>query len=271
MKRKITLTVLFTAAILTTFNSCRKESKENMQADEDLSKAEFASSDADNMADAAARDQKAYRVTNGAQDTYMSMSACATITRDSSGGVFTRTVDFGTSNCLCNDNRYRRGKIIITHTGNYFAVGSVKTITFDNYYVNDNHLEGTRTITNTGNLVWTIAATNMKLTKPDGTYITWTSNRTRTMVAGDATLAMSDDVYNIEGTWNGARSDGKTMTATITTPLKRELGCKWFESGVVEILTSGDNHPRVIDYGNGTCDDQATVTYRNHTKTITLH
>jgi hypothetical protein len=261
---------IISASIMT--SSCRKESMENREADAAFTESEFASNDADNLADAAGRDQSGYRISAGQQqDTYMSMSACATVTKDSTGGIFTRTIDFGTSNCLCHDNRYRRGKVIITHTGGYFTVGSVKTITFVDYYVNDNHLEGTRKITNVGDYVWTIEATNMKLTKTDGSYISWNSSRTRTMTAGSTTpLVLSDDVYKIEGSWNGTRLDGKTMTANITTPLIRELSCKWIGSGVIEITTSGDSHSRTIDYGNGNCDDQATVSYRHRTKNITL-
>jgi hypothetical protein len=276
MKRTgITLrSILVLSCITLVMASCRKECKENVDADVDevFNQAEFASEDADNLADAATVENtsSSSRMIE-AQDTYMGLSACATITKDSTGGIFTRTVDFGTTNCLCTDNRYRRGKIIITHTGNRFMIGSTKTVTFDNYYVNDQHLEGTRVITNTGNLTWNIDATNMKLTKPDGSYITWTSNRTRTMTAGNATPHLfSDDIFSIIGVWNGTRSDGKTVAATITSPLKRAMNCKWIESGVIEKLVSGDNSPRVIDFGNGNCDDQATVSYRHRSKTITL-
>jgi hypothetical protein len=48
------------------------------------------------------------------------------------------------------------------------------------------------------------------------------------------------------------------------------IGCrKHFTQGVLEHTPSG-KAMRTIDYGNGACDDQATVTINGNTYTITL-
>src|SRR5436190_6385054 len=62
------------------------------------------------------------------------IGGCATVTR--TPGVI--TIDFGATDCLCRAGRTRRGKIIITYSGTYTDIGYTHTITFDNFYQNDN-------------------------------------------------------------------------------------------------------------------------------------
>ena len=61
-------------------------------------------------------------------------------------------VDFGDGypdDCL-KYGKERRGKIIITYTGKYRDSLSVITTTFDQYYVNNNWIQGERIVTNNG-------------------------------------------------------------------------------------------------------------------------
>jgi len=211
-------------------------------------------------------------------------SACVNATLDSA--TKTVTIEFGLQsngsyvNCLCNDGRNRRGKIIVNYTGgNYKDSGSVKTVTFQDFYRNDNHLEGTRTVTNmgmnsNGHYNWTVVETNMKITRTDGKFHTWNSTRNREMLAGYNTLVWSDDEYQMTGTANGVNHNNITYTANITTPLHRLMSCKWIDSGVIE-FSNAAGATRTLDYGAGTCDNQAVVTVtsaggKTKTKTITL-
>ena len=90
--------------------------------------------------------------------------------------------------------------------------------------------------------------------------------------AGDTTLMLADDVYQISGTGSGVRANGNTYSTLILTPLVRKMaqGCRrHFVSGQLRI--SPGNHPdRVIDYGIGTCDNLATVTINGNTYPIQL-
>jgi hypothetical protein len=58
------------------------------------------------------------------------------ITLDTVNSMKTVTVDYGTSNCDCNDGKTRRGKIVTTFSGQYLAPGTVITHTPVDYYVN---------------------------------------------------------------------------------------------------------------------------------------
>ena len=80
------------------------------------------------------------------------------------------------------------------------------------------------------------------------------------MIQGfDTPLDWTDDVYQITGSFNGYNWWGTPFTANITTPLIRKMSCHWIDTGVITIVPSAA-HNRVLDFGNGTCDNQATVT-----------
>lgn len=203
---------------------------------------------------------------------------CPTITidhPDSTTWPKTVTIDFGTTNCTGWGNLPRRGKIIAVFTGKYRTPGTVITITFQDYYVNDNHVEGTKTITNmgtngAGNLYYSVVVSNAKITRTDGSFMTWNSTRTREWTQGSNTIGnTTDDIFMITGNGSGTNFAGMAFTMDITSALQVQRGCKWIVAGTIEINPA--NKPtRIIDFGNGNCDNQATVTIKGHTHTITL-
>ena len=204
-------------------------------------------------------------------------TSCAIVTVDTLTATKTITINFGATNCLCNDGRNRRGSVILSFTGKYRDSLTLITVSPQNYFVNDNQVSGSKTITNKGHnaahhLVYEINA-NMTITKANGGgTITWSSLRQREWLTGENTLAWSDDIYSITGTANGTTSNSNSFTSVITSPLIRNMaiGCrKHFTQGILEHTPSG-KAMRSIDYGNGACDDQATVTINGNTYTITL-
>ena len=198
---------------------------------------------------------------------------CAvSITFDTTATPRTMLIDFGTSNCLGNDGRNRRGRLLVTYTGPYRAPGTVITITPQDYYVNDHHVQGSKVVTNVGTngdgQPYFTVNVNGTVTAPDGS---WTSThsyqRTRTWIAGSSTLALLDDVYLISGGGSGVNRNGIPFSMLITTPLRVEIGCPHIVSGVMQI-TPGSLGVRTVDFGNGACDDQATVTVNGITFNI---
>lgn len=202
-------------------------------------------------------------------------SGCATITRDDVAKTI--LIDFGTTNCTGNDGRDRRGKILVTYTGAYKAVGTVITITPDNYFVNDNQVEGSKVIKNLGDtdgdtFIEYQVTVNGTVTLADnkGT-ITFAADKYREWVAGEATEERSDDEYNVWGTASGSHTDGKAYTAVVdeANPLHRIMGCRHWVSGILNLTPTG-KATRSIDFGDGTCDDKAVVTVNGRTINITL-
>ena len=102
-----------------------------------------------------------------------------------------------------------------------------------------------------------------------GGTITWTSARTREFIAGASTPTWTDDIYLITGTASGTSSKGNSFTAQTIDPIRKEMACYFIVSGSIEFIPSG-KAVRVIDFGNGNCDNQATVTINGTVYNITL-
>ena len=272
--------VLIVVATLSIAAGCKKDKEDNDQrAAIDNTTAENAFNDVFNQVDNAAK----ATVQSGAKITQLDSGGCATVTIapfDTITWPKTLTIDFGSSNCLCSDGKYRRGRVIANLTGRYRDQGTIITITLDQYYVNDNHVQGTKTITNLGhvgtygggnNLKYSIVVSNASVTTPDGT-ISWNSTRTREWIEGENTHwpNWQDDVYLISGSASGTDVNGNPFNVNIVNPLRVALNCRWIESGTLDITPSG-LPTRSVDFGSGNCDDQATVTINGTTYNFTMH
>lgn len=203
---------------------------------------------------------------------------CAIYTVDSIGTTSwpkTLTINFGTTNCMCADGNLRRGIITASFTGRYRDSLTVITISTSNYYHNNNFVQaGTHTITNngrnaSGNLSYTINVQNASVITSSGT-ISWNSYRTREWIAGESTAANPmDDVYSITGTANGTAVNANTFTVTIDNPLIVALNCPYIQKGKLT-LTPTSLSPRIIDFGGGACDNNATVTINGVVYEVTM-
>jgi hypothetical protein len=265
--KKVFLSLIFgTALTVFLFQACRKESKGVLDMDtvsaEDNSTAESMFNDVFALMDEAATEQPGIR-SGGYR------ASCATVTADTASSPRVLTLDFG-SGCTGNDGRTRSGKIIITFTGRYRDAGTVISHTFDNFYINGNKVEGTKTVTNMGlnaegNLVYKIEVKGAKITTDQG-VLTWESTREREWTAGSNTPSILDDEYDITGTASGVNRKGSAYTIKIddTAPVHVKVGCRWIVSGKVDIMPEGKS-TRTVDYGFGTCDSQATVTINGQT------
>ncbi len=209
----------------------------------------------------------------GAENHIFPAAACLTITHDTTVTPRLITLDYGTVNCRCRDGRFRRGVVQISYTGRPSQAGSEIIISFNNYFVNDHQIAGSRSWSNTtypgtGNPA-RIRTANITVSFPRGATMTRVETDTVEFYLGSGTPTdRTDDVFLIRGSATGSRG-GRTYSRVINTPLRLETSCNWITSGNVTI-SQGVRPARTIDYGNGSCDNQATVTVNGNTRTITL-
>ncbi len=226
----------------------------------------------------------------GRTDTLVPTNRCFTLTITRPNGTpfpVHVVVDFGTTGCSGPDGHVRRGKMIIDYTNRLVYPGAMATTHFDGFYIDNVHVEGTHTIKNMTTVtnpipifVYKIDVVNGKVTKPNGNFIEWNSTRTVTQIEGAFTLTdPRDDIFKIEGSANG---QVRTTTlavrweSTITEPLIRRVTCRWIVRGRVRTiranLPNGGSSPWVgiLDFGTGSCDNQATLTLNGVTRQITL-
>lgn len=287
MRKSILAVTAFSLAV--TISACKKDKNETFDLADDARIAydnSVAEASFDNVSSVADEGYRIAENSSGNTTSFIagSITNCLTITLDTVSNPRILMLDFGTTDCLCKDGNYRRGKIIISYTGHYRDSGHQHTITFDNYYINFNKIDGTKTVTNngrnnSGNLWFSITVNGSVTIDPQysfnqtGGTITYTSNRTREWIAGENTFAWNDDIYLISGTASGSTTSGKSYSLATQNgqPLRLEIGFPHFVSGILEITPQGKS-TRYIDYSyvNNQRDNLAMLTVNGQTRTITL-
>jgi hypothetical protein len=185
----------------------------------------------------------------------------------------TLTLDFGTG-CTSADGIFRTGKLIYVFTGPIIAPQATATVTFNNYTVNGYGIQGAYQITNNSSeqvgISLNTVVTNGIITYPNTTNYHYSHNRTYIMTAGSSTpFDISDDVYNITGNSSFSASDGSNIVWTITTPLVKAIACPYIKQGVVG-FSYNQTLNGTIDFGDGTCDNKATISIGSFQEPITL-
>tara|TARA_B100001250_G_scaffold409313_1_gene433399 strand:+ start:688 stop:1506 length:819 start_codon:yes stop_codon:yes gene_type:complete len=176
--------------------------------------------------------------------------------------IDTLIIDFPEGQCQPIYGKIRTGKIIVTYNGKYHDSLSIITSTFDNYYINNNLIQGERIVTNQGrnshgNLCFKIDINNVSITTPLNGTINWESERIREWINGEDTYYdISDDKYQITGNSNGNSANGNDFYIEIITPLNIDSECLSscvIKSGTAKISPLGYND-RIINYGDSLCD-----------------
>jgi len=199
------------------------------------------------------------------------IEACATVTlspADLNTFPKTMTIDYGTG---CSFNSItRKGKLIVSLNGRIRNTGTIVSVAFENYSVNDYKLEGSFTVTNNtinNILSFTTQTTNGKLTYPGGLiYYTHTGSHTYTQIGGSGTPTYLDDSWSVTGTGTTTSSANESLSVTIKTPLIKNVACGSVVSGIEDFqynTISGN-----LNFGEGICDRLATLTIGSYTMPI---
>jgi hypothetical protein len=181
------------------------------------------------------------------------------ITPDGNGGG-TILLDFG-DGCQLNNGATVTGSILLEYGP---IDGGSRTInyTYQSFTYNNNAVSGggeiVRTIANASGNPQSVATETITVSFP-GTEVTATRVGTRTIewVEGVGSGTWADNVFHITGNWNTEFTNGFTRSGEVTETLVRELSCIYLVSGVLEIQQEG--FTGAIDWGNGSCDNQATL------------
>ena len=186
----------------------------------------------------------------------------ATITHDRDNNII--TIDYGVG-VEGPGGRIRKGKVIITYNGLRWEPGSFREVTFEDFSIDDVLVEGVRRLENTAastddNPEFTVTLQGGMLSFTDGTTASREVNKVRSWLR--AANPLNDEV-SVTGIASGSRRDGVNYSVEILERIVYKRDCRRARifvpvSGVKQI-TSGEN-VMVIDYGDGECDNIATVT-----------
>lgn len=184
----------------------------------------------------------------------------AVVTIDSVSVPHVITIDFGlTDTYISSKSKYIRGKININYTGNYHDIGSVHTITFTDFYLSNNQVKGSKTITNngpndTGNLIYAVLDSGEIDDLYNNNITKIISNLTYEMIEGSNTYGSYDDAYLIRGNTTGKYPNNNSYesdyTSYISTPLERKIYSSFLSNGTVALKPSNKSL-RKVDYHDG--------------------
>lgn len=274
MKRFIK--ILAVSLTFLAFNSCQKSdmatpidqvvlSLQETQSEELLADIDLI---VDEAVDANSSQLKSATITNTVY-----LTECPTVTINNAVSPKVLTIDFGTS-CTGKDGKIRSGKIIVT-SESFTTFPSIRNKTFENYMVDGKKIQGSiiKTISKdqVNNIRTATIKENITIIFP-GTEGTATrkASLTRQYQRGVIGTAADNKIVSW-GTVEFTRISGVKVTKTVTEskPLVYSVPCHHIVSGIVTVTTS-INTSWSLDYGNGDCDNLATLTNGDKTKEIKI-
>ena len=187
--------------------------------------------------------------------------------------IITLDYGYGCSRIINNDTITKKGKIIITLTDRMWVPGAQRIVTFDNFYINDIKVEGTRTITFNGLnadslLDYDITLAGGKLIFNDTLQYTRESRLKREWYRAPNPM---DDIVYLSGSITGTNLSGENYSRMITNKLMLihcyEYARRWTIVEGTVVSTVGTTET-TIDYGDGTCEGAAYVMRNGHKREI---
>lgn len=163
------------------------------------------------------------------------------------------------NNCVLNGTNNVNGSLVVTY--DFDSESASYTVTYNDFYVNEAVLNGTRTILLLGNTVenalsYTVNS-DMNLELADGTNISENGERVFGFTIGEN---VEDIAITLSGSWN-LNTGSDVYTISVINELRTKVGCNYVAEGLMGLDKNG--LAVTIDFGDGTCDDMATITYPN--------
>lgn len=200
--------------------------------------------------------------------------ACAEITFDGSMESGYIKIDFGTG-CEGPDGRVRKGIVEINYTGFWLQQGSAITTTLTDFYIDELKVEGTSKLMNMATtlsqIIYTQKITNGKVTWPDNTFLTRTSDWENTIAFGSS---FEDYVLEVEGTASGTTREGVAYESKVIEPLVFKSNCIgsviYLPVEGIKTINIPDRKEISLDFGSGDCDNIITVSIGKYSTNVTI-
>jgi hypothetical protein len=181
------------------------------------------------------------------------------------------------SGVVGSDGKTRSGKVVVSYLNDeLYTIGNKIEAKFENFKINDNMTAGTMSIHNVGfdvNKHLAFKVTTTATQQSANGKVSIKSTNKVSITEGFDTPRTLDDVIQFDGKMTGVLTSGEKFEISYPTPLvrKRSVDCnQTYISGIAQINVESQS-TRIIDYGNGNCDNLAVETVDGVSKTITIN
>ncbi len=147
--------------------------------------------------------------------------------------------------------------------------GYTVTITFGNFKKNKIKFNGSITfdimLKNDAGHLYVNTKFDLTITLENGKKTIGKGSLELEKVEGNETpMELSDDVYEVSGSWMLVGFDGVKKEVKIIKNLviKSPIECRYPTSGTLEVKKGSETH--IIDFGDGTCDNKFTLDGKEH-------
>ncbi len=177
---------------------------------------------------------------------------------DNNGYPKVITLNYGEGTELKND-KVLSGIIVIEISGPRNSASYTRMVTYNNFKIDTIQISGTSMIKiNKQNETFRNYTSDLTFTINGNKVVTRSSKRAWTWIEGmETTDNQTDDVIHIEG-FVTATSGADSYKKEIVKPLVRLGDCRFIVSGAVTVTLNGEM-VSTLDYGNGSCDEAATM------------
>lgn len=204
---------------------------------------------------------------------------CATVSISPQGNTFPKTVTISfPQNCKTFAGADIEGTVSIDISGRIRESGTTAVFTLKDFKYKKYTLSGNYRVTFNGGLAHTTVISDGKVITSDGKSITYAATNNATQTEGTNTTFktnpatfLQDDVYSITTNSQGINTKGNKFTVTTDQALIYKVACQWITAGKIKIIE--DVRPTLtasLDYGDGTCDNKAVLTFNNKSIEILL-
>ena len=257
--------ILVSTAILLAvgFSACNKDATETA----DVSQPAF-ETEANNLSDELEKSADVVTFDKSGGTDYLADCATVTITYPE-GTPFPRivTIDYGETNCQVRPNVLKRGKVIVSVSDSLINPNAKRIVSFEDFYVNDKAVTGTRILTNLGMNSDGYLVFDINNNFSVGVWSRQVTG-TKTWIEGYESMDYSDNVFLLDGTSSTTRPNEVVINRTITEPLRIDRSCGYITEGILTIQWT--DQTAIIDFGDGTCDDAAIITLNGEVFEIDL-
>ncbi|MFD0862709.1 hypothetical protein ACFQ1M_10885 [Sungkyunkwania multivorans] len=189
---------------------------------------------------------------------------CVTITTVVTATTREKTIDFG-DGCELPNGNVLSGIIYMSYAKDMEAATKTISVSFENFFVNEINIAGSmsrlRQRANDANNPQSTINVDITVTWPDQSFASRLGTKVREWVAGVGSGTWGDNVYLITGSWTSTFRNGTVHSGEVVEPLRRELACLFLVSGTIDLQRN--DATATLDFGDGSCDNTASLTLSN--------